>query len=200
MVAGVLCCLFPAMDDPVPAIIRFLVVNAAASCAAFAYQFGLLPLLHGYVALAAALGLILIPARTIRVRLYTAFYGLGFGVNCPNMVRLQQRPSINIAAFFNSYPALLPGLVIACGVTALVRSVGAEWTARRLIWSGWSDIITATRRPTGIEIKALMDRMVNRLGLASPPLAALCPHTSISGSNLQKNLRNGLNTVELQMV
>lgn len=198
MMAGVLCCIFSSMDDPVPAMRGFLIASLVAVAAAFAFEFGWMPLLHGYLPLAAALGLVLIPAGVFMARPSTMLLGMGFCVNLPNMLSLQGRLNLDFETFINSNIALITGLVIACGTTALVRSVGAEWSAHRLLRAGWSDVAAAARKPKGDDITGLLHRMVDRLGLIAPRLAAIPAGSYVAQSDVLKDLRNGLNTVELQ--
>ncbi|KQV81956.1 FUSC family protein [Rhizobium sp. Root1220] len=198
MMAGVLCCIFATMDDPAPAMLKFVYVAIITVLAAFLFEFGLMPLIHGYVALAAALGLVLVPAGVLMTRPSTALYGLGFCVNLPNMLGLQDRLSLDLASFINSNTAMVVGMVVACGTTMLVRSVGAEWAAHRLLRSGWIDIVAAARRPEGVDFTRLLYQMVDRFGLAAPKLAMIQAESAVARSDILRDLRNGLNTIELQ--
>ncbi len=198
MMAGVLCCIFATMDDPAPAMLKFLNVAIITAIVAFVFEFALMPLIHGYVPLAAALGLVLIPAGLMMTRPSVALYGLGFCVNFPNMLSLQDRLTLDPASFINSNSAMILGLVIACGTTALVRSVGAEWTVHRLLRSGWADIVAAARRPEGADFTGLLYRMVDRFGLAAPRLAMIPAEAAVAQTDILRDLRNGLNTLELQ--
>ncbi|MET0748400.1 MAG: FUSC family protein [Rhizobium sp.] len=198
MMAGVVCCLFAAMDDPTPAIRGFITASLAAVAAAFVLEFGVFPMLHSYWALAAALGFVLIPAGILMAKPKTMLLGLGFGVNLPNMLSLQGRLSMDLETFLNSNTALIIGLAIACGTTALVRSVGAEWSAHRLLRAGWRDIATVARRQKEGDITGLLHRMVDRLGLIAPRLAAFPASAAVAPNDVLKDLRSGLNTVDLQ--
>ncbi len=198
MMAGVVCCLFAALDDPTPAIRGFITASLAAVVASFVLQFGIFPMVYSYWALAAALGFFLIPAGILMAKPKTMLLGLGFGVNLPNMLSLQGRLSLDLQTFLNSNTALIIGLVIACCTTALVRSVGAEWSARRLLHAGWADIAAATRRRQNSDGSGLLHRMIDRLGLAAPRLASLPAGAMLSANDVLKDLRNGMNTVDLQ--
>jgi uncharacterized membrane protein YccC len=198
MMAGVLCCIFAAQDDPAPAMLKFLNVAMVTVFAAFVFEFGLMPFVHGYVPLAAALGLVLLPAGLLMTRPSLALYGMGFCVNFPNMLTLQGRLSLDLASFVNSNTAMILGMVIACGTTVLVRSVGAEWSVHRLLRSGWADIVTAARRPDGLDFSQLLYRMIDRLGLAAPRFAMIPAQSFVEEADILGDLRNGLNTIELQ--
>lgn len=198
MMAGVLCCIFSSMDDPAPMMIKFVNVAIVTVIAAFVFEYGLMPLIHSYVELAAVLGLLLVPAGLLMTRPSLALYGMGFCVNLPNMLTLQDRLNLDLASFVNSNAAMIIGMVIACGTTVLVRSVGAEWTAYRLLRSGWTDIVAAARRPEEVDFTKLLYRMVDRLGLVAPRLAMIPAGSAIAQTDILRDLRNGLNTLDLQ--
>jgi uncharacterized membrane protein YccC len=105
---------------------------------------------------------------------------------------------LDFTSFVNSNAALVLGLVIACGTTTLVRSVGAEWTAYRLLRSGWADIVAVARRPEGADVTGLLYRMVDRLGLVAPRIAMIPAESVVAQTDVLRDLRNGLNTIELQ--
>ena len=198
MMAGVVCCLFAAMDNPTPAIRGFITASFVALVASFVLQFGIFPMLHSYWELAAALGIVFIPAGILMAKPKTMLLGLGVGVNLPNMLSLQGRLSLDLESFLNTNTALFVGLSIACATTALVRNFGAEWSARRILEAGWVDIATAARRQKDGDITGLLHRMMDRLGLAAPRLAAFPAGAPVTPNDVLKDLRSGLNTVDLQ--
>jgi uncharacterized membrane protein YccC len=198
MMAGVVCCLFSTMDDPVPAIRGFLVASIFAVVAAFVLDFAILPVVTTFVPFAAALGLFLLPFGILMARPQTMLLGLGFCVNMPNMLSIQNRLSLDLTTFLNSNIALVIGLAIACGTTALVRSVDAEWSAYRLLRAGWADIAAVARNQRISDITVLLHQMVDRLGLIAPRLGAIPEGSHVLQSDMLKDLRNGLNTIGLQ--
>jgi len=198
MMAAVLCCLFASMDDPTPMIRKFLQVSLVAVLAAFVLTFGIMPLIHGYVSLVALLGICLLPAGVLMAKPQTLLYGLGFGVNLPNMLTLQDRLTLDFTSFINSNISLTVGVTIACGTTALVRSVGAEWSVQRLRRAGWRDIATVALRRQGDDVTGLLHRMLDRLGLVAPRLANMAAGSGNPRTDMLQDLRVGLDVVELQ--
>lgn len=198
MMAGVVCCLFSTMDDPVPAIRGFIVSSLVAVAAAFVLDFAILPVVTTFIPFVAALGLFLIPFGLLMARPQTMLLGLGFCVNMPNMLSIQNRLSLDLTTFLNSNISLVVGLAIACGTTALVRSVDAEWSAYRLLRAGWADIAAAARNQRMADITVLLHQMVDRLGLIAPRLGAIPEGSYVLQSDMLKDLRNGLNTIGLQ--
>jgi uncharacterized membrane protein YccC len=198
MMASVLCCLFASMDDPTPMIRKFLQVSLVAVVAAFVLTFAIMPLIHGYVSLVALLGICLLPAGVLMAKPQTLLYGLGFGVNLPNMLTLQDRLTLDFTSFVNSNISLVVGVTIACGTTALVRSVGSEWSVQRLRRAGWRDIAAVARRRQGDDVTGLLHRMLDRLGLVAPRLANLPSDAGSPRTDMLQDLRVGLDVVELQ--
>jgi uncharacterized membrane protein YccC len=127
-----------------------------------------------------------------------ALYGLGFCVNFPNMLALQDRLNLDLSSFLNSNLAMIVGMIVACGTTALVRSVGAEWSAYRVLRSGWADIVAVARKRDGPDFTRLLNRMVDRFGLVAPRLAMIPAESAVAQTDILRDLRNGLNTMELQ--
>lgn len=197
MMAGVVFCLFAGLDDPLPMMRQFLYASIAAMGVAFVIEFAALPLIHSYIPLAAILGLALFPAGILVAKPRTMLYGLAFGVNLPNMLSLQDRLNLDFETFINSNVALCFGLVLACVTIAIIRSVGAEWSAVRLLRAGWADIAAVARNPRGADVTPLLHRMVDRFGLAAPRLAAIQAGSDAVEADMLKDLRNGLNIVDL---
>jgi uncharacterized membrane protein YccC len=198
MMAGVLCSIFATMDDPAPMMIKFLYTSIIAVIAALVFEFAMFPLIRGYISLAASLGLILIPAGLLMTKPSLMIYGLGFCVNFCNMIALQDRLSPDMSSFLNSNLAMIVGLVVACGTTVLVRSVGAEWTAYRVLRAGWADIVAVARKSDAPDFARMLYRMVDRFGLVAPRLARVPKESAVAQNDILSDLRNGLNTMELQ--
>jgi uncharacterized membrane protein YccC len=109
----------------------------------------------------------------------------------------------NFESFINGAIALILGLTAALIVTKLIRSVGAAWSARRLLRAGWRDIAIAatiddgTGRPPH-DRSHLTGIMLDRLGLLMPRLAAVSPGADIAAADVLTDLRVGLNAIGLR--
>ncbi|MDF0545194.1 FUSC family protein [Sphingobium sp. H39-3-25] len=196
--AGVFCCIMATLDDPVPALRTFLLALLGAVAAAFVYEFALMPVLDGFAELALALGLFLIPAGVLMASPSHLLIGLALCVDLPFMLALQSQPSFDLEAFLNANIATVTGVLFAMVTLALVRSIGAEASARRLLRAGWTDIVALTRSASSPKISALTHRMTDRLGLLAPRLAVLPPNSDVLAHDLLKDLRVGLNIAEIQ--
>jgi uncharacterized membrane protein YccC len=107
-----------------------------------------------------------------------------------------------MVSFTNGMLPQIAGLVAAAVFTGILRSVGAGWTARRLLKAGWSELarLGNGERTT---LPAFSARMVDRIGLLAPRLAAAA--TQPNADDLQavdalRDLRIGLNMTLLQDV
>jgi uncharacterized membrane protein YccC len=112
--------------------------------------------------------------------------------------------SANMMSFSNMMLSQVLGLTVAAVTTRVVRTVGAAWTARRLLKAGWNELarLGQGERTTLPEFSA---RMVDRIGLLAPRLAQAAQLQSGLGQDLQatdalRDLRIGLNMTLLQQV
>ncbi len=201
MMAGIFCCIFATRDDPVPVMRKFSWLLLIVIAAAFIFEFALLPLTDGFLPLALALGLFLVPAGVLLVIPSQFLFGMVLCVNLPNMLMLQGHLTHDFTSFANTNLATVLGVVIAAMVTSIVRSVGAEWSVRRLVKAGWNDIVLATERRPGryrrVQMNNLLLRMIDRIGMMTPRLA-LIPKADVAKVDLLRDLRNGMNTIDLQ--
>lgn len=94
--SGVFCCLLAALDDPVPAMNKFLGVTIVCVVAAFCYSFAVLPMIDGFIPLVAALGLFLIPAGICLAVPSLAIVGMGLCINFPLLLTLQSKHTPDI--------------------------------------------------------------------------------------------------------
>ncbi|SHO66682.1 Uncharacterized membrane protein YccC [Pseudoxanthobacter soli DSM 19599] len=202
MMAGIFCCLFATMDDPVPVMKKFCWLLLPVTGAAFVFEFAVMPLVDGFLPLALILGLFLVPAGILLAIPSRFLVGMVLCVNLPYMLMLQSRATHDLGTFLNSNLATVVGIAAAACVTSLVRSVGAEWSARRLVRAGWSDIVAAAEGARSANraaaFDALLYRMLDRFGLLAPRLAAIPAGSDVAGTDLVRDLRNGLNIIDLR--
>ena len=83
-------------------------------------------------------------------------------------------------------------------MTALVRSVGAEWSARRLLRAGWRDLAQIPLWRTPQDRLVLAELLLDRIGLLVPRLAAVGAGNDLAASDALSDLRVGINMTELQ--
>jgi uncharacterized membrane protein YccC len=202
MMAGIFCCIFAGMDDPVPVMRKFNWLTLIVIAIAFVFQFALLPLVDGFIPLVLVLGLFFIPAGILLANPRQFLLGMALCVNLPNLITLQGHLTQDFTSFANANLATVLGVAIAAGVTSIVRSVGAEWSVRRLVRAGWKDLALVATLENGRRLRRqymnrLLLRMIDRVGMMTPRLA-LIPSSSLAQVDLMRDLRNGMNVIDLQ--
>ena len=196
--ASILCSVLATLDDAVPVIRKVLWMVLWASGAVFVYEFGILPVLDGFLALVCALGLFLIPVGVLLAIPARWLLGFQLSVLLIYMLQLHDRPAQDFAAFANSSTATFIGIFIAIATIGTVRSVGAEASVRRLLHAGWNSVITAaTARSSGVGDQ-MMHRMLDQVGLLVPRVAALPAGSDLQGNDLLRDLRVGLCVLKIQ--
>lgn len=193
--AAVACCFFAALDDPVPAMRRFGRISAVSVVIVLFYQFAVLPALDGFAMLAVALAPLLIVSGLMMTRPALAMAGTLTGVNVATLLAVQARYSGNFAAVLEGGIALVLGIGAAASIVAVVRSVGSDWSARRLLRAGWREIAVLAASPRGAaEPLSFAGRTMDRLSLIAPRLAVGADRAAL---DLLAELRLGLNIARL---
>lgn len=199
MMTGIFSSLFATKDDPVPAIRGMLKQILIVLIIAFVLQFCILPLVDGYLPLMLCLALVLIPAGIMMAIPSKFAMGMTMAVNLPNLLLIQSRLSGDFYNFININTAMILGIIIAAATASIVRSVGAEWSAFRLIRAGWFDIVDVAEKPTNTKAyNELLHRMLYRYGLIAPRYALIPVHSRVRQTDILKDIRVGLDTLELQ--
>ena len=196
-IGGVFCCILATMDDPVPAMRKFLPILFAAMAAAFVYTFAIMPLITGFLPLAAALGLFLIPAGICLAIPRLFLVGMGLCINFPFMLGLQARLNTDLVTFLDPNIATVLGVILAIVVCSLVRSVGAETSARRLLRAGWREIAASARRPA-FGRRRIPSRLIDISGLIAARRMAVPADSEILSGDPIRDLRAGANLIELR--
>jgi uncharacterized membrane protein YccC len=196
VIVAVACSFFAAQDDPAPAIALMLRNAVVATAGAAVYLFIILPRVETFPELA----LVLLPAGLIIGVLVSrpATFGTGMvmGAFGSTSLALGNGYAGNFAGYVNNAIALVLGVAAALVVTRLLRSVGAAWSAKRLLRAGWQDIAAAAadHRENRAHLTGIM---LDRLGLLMPRLAAVSPGADIAAADLLRDLRVGLNALAL---
>lgn len=197
---AVACSFFAAQDDPVPAIAQMLRNTMIAAVGAAIYTFAILPRVETFPELC----LVLLPAALVVGVLVSrpASFGTGMllGAVGSTILGLNNGYKSDIAGFINGAVALVIGVLAALAVTQLIRSIGAELSARRLLQGAWEDIATAAGKPTNLDRGTLSGAMLDRLGALMPRLASVSPSADVAAADLLRDLRVGLNVIELRRV
>ena len=187
---AVACCFFASQDDPTPAILQFMRWTAVAIIVDAIYLFAIMPAIDGFALLIAVLAPAFVFFGLLMARPARAPIGMALGVNGATLLALQGNYSADFPSFANGAVATILGMSAAAVITGLIRSVGADWSAWRLIRANWASLAEAALQRGRGDRAAVAGLMLDRIGLVAQRLARLSPE--------QADLRIGLNIVDLR--
>jgi uncharacterized membrane protein YccC len=196
--AAVVPSFFATQDNPLPGIRSFLIWSVVAVFVDMAYLFAILPAISDFEILIMVLAPPFLAFGLLAANPATAFIGLALAANGATLLALQSTYNADFTSFVNSGIALVLGMAVAGAVVAVMRTVGAEWSAGRLIRAGWASLADAAAGYGRQDRAAFAGLMLDRLGLAVPRLAASGPDGERRGAELLTDLRIGLNIVDLR--
>jgi uncharacterized membrane protein YccC len=197
MMCAVLCCFFSTQDDPVPFIKSFLHWTIYSIPVSALYLLVLLPAVHGFEALMLVCAPMFLVLGVLLARPATFGRAMPFLFGICGTLAMVDTHNADMMSFMNMMLSQVLGLTVAAVTTRVVRTVGAAWTARRLLKAGWSELarLGAGEKTTLPEFSA---RMVDRIGLLTPRLASAGGHQDLQARDALRDLRIGLNMTLLQ--
>lgn len=200
MMAAVMSCFFATQDDPVPFIKGFLTWTIYSIPVSAFYLLGVLPAIHSFemFVLAAAPAFLLLGVLIARPATFGKAMPFMFGI--AGTLALQDTHTADAASFINATLAQLAGLALAVLVISVFRSVGAGWTARRLLRAGWGELARMGDGRQVPSLPAFSARMVDRVALLTPRLAMAGPEHGLGAADALVDLRIGLNMAQLLAV
>jgi uncharacterized membrane protein YccC len=196
--SGVACCLFAAFDDPTPALKKLVVTAALGLLAVGIGLFGILPVANDFEILTLVLGAFFVPVGLLIAMPATQPLGTGLGFLTATFLSLQSAYAADFVSYADGSFAALLGVAGAAAITALIRSVGAEWSARRLLRANWRGLAAIPRHNAPQQRMVLSGLLLDRLGLLVPRLAAVGAGNDLAAVDALKDLRIGINMVDLQ--
>ena len=200
MLAAVTSCFFANQDDPVPAMKGFAMSAAVGVAGAVFHQFVLMPQVTSFEMVALALAPGLIFSGLLMAQPATVAIGTGAAVNGTMALALQSSYSADFPAMLNSGLAMLAGMWMATVCAALMRSLDSTWAAKRLHRQNRESLALAASgrgSESGLELAALM---LDRIGLMASRFAKLPPDGSADTGDRLREVRAGINVVELRRV
>jgi uncharacterized membrane protein YccC len=111
---------------------------------------------------------------------------------------LQETFRVDVEGFINGSLAQAGGFIAAALATRFLRSVGAEWSAYRLLRAGWRELAGLATPGAVPDRVGWVSRMLDRLGLLSPRLSMAEQGEPLDAADALRDLRIGLNVVDLQ--
>ncbi|RYF24890.1 MAG: FUSC family protein [Comamonadaceae bacterium] len=200
MMAAVFCCFFATMDDPVPAMHGFLKYTLWSIPISAVYVLVLMPGVQdfGMLVLVCAPTFLVLGGYMARPAHFMAAMAMLFGVS--GALALHDTANADLVSFANGMVGQVLGVVAAARVTRLVRSVGADWSARRIqraTWRELADMAAAPRLQDAGDAYAV--RMLDRIGLLAPRIAqAGGSLEGVIAADALQDLRMGADIVALQ--
>jgi uncharacterized membrane protein YccC len=198
--AAVFCSFFATQDDPAPAIANFLWYTIAGLPLVALYEFVILPACDGFPMLALALSPSLLVLGYFVANPKTFGKALPMALGLANGLALTDTFSADFAGFVNSNVAQIIGLTAALFVTRLFRSVGADWSAWRILREAWRHIAYVASANGAEDQTTFATVMLDRVGLFTQRLALIPKGHDLLTVDALKDLRVGINTQELQRV
>jgi uncharacterized membrane protein YccC len=200
MMGAILCCFFATQDDPVPFIKGFLKYTLYGIPIGALYVLVLLPSVHNIETLVLVCAPVFLLIGVYLGRPETFGIGMPLLFAVIGALSLQDTHNADLVSFTNSMLAQVLGLFLAATLTGVFRTVGAGWTARRLLRAGWSELArlgSGERVPSVPEFSA---RMVDRIAMLTPRLAHVSEQRDLMAADALVDLRIGLNMAQLQGV
>lgn len=172
MIAAVFCSFFAGMDDPAPSIYAFLKVLLLSLPLAALYVLVLMPLVVDLTTLALVcapaflvLGVYLGRPATFMKAMALLLSGV------IGTLSLHDTGQADFASFLNAMIGQVLGVAAAAVVTALVRSVSADWGARRIQRMTWRELGRLPRQADDAQARLHAARVLDRIGLLAPRIA-----------------------------
>ncbi len=193
MLAAVATSLFAAQDNPAPTIAVFTKAAAAAVLMAGLYVFAFLPRIHNLETLILLLAPAFLAFGLLISTPQTALIGVPLAVITATAMALQETYDADAAAFLNSGIALILGMGLAAGASAILITLGAEWGVWRISWANRATLAEAANTKTANEEALIAGLLLDRMLLLAPR-AAQAGHTM---PDVLRELRAGFNILDL---
>ncbi len=198
MLAGVFTALFAAAPDPLAPLRSFFVGTFIATLLGLLYGFVLLPRLDGYLEFAAAMAPMLL---LLGMLMQSPRYGgiavpLLLGLGSPVLVADQYIGGF--ASYMNGSLAQLTGILYAIVMIRLLSSTGAESAIRRTLRAGWVDIAERSNLMAPPDVRAWINRMLDRIAQLAPRLAMAGRSPGKPLYDALRDLRTGIAIGELR--
>ncbi|MES2188184.1 MAG: FUSC family protein [Pseudomonadota bacterium] len=200
MMAAVFCSFFATLDDPVPAIHGFLTATLWSVPLSAFYVLVAMPAVHDFGMLALVCAPVFLVLGCYAGRPTTTPTALAMIMGVAGTLALHDTATANLTSFINSTLAQLLGIAAAAQVTRLVRSVGADWSMRRIQRATRRDLAALAAGPGGdAPGDAYAARMLDRIALLAPRIAqaGITDEAAVARDAL-RDLRMGTDIAALQ--
>ena len=192
--AGVFCCLFAAMDNPVPAILNFGAATMSAMPLAGFYLFYVLPQIDGFYALVLVLSPALLIFGSLLPHPRYGLFALALLMGFCSTLALQETYTADFAHFLNTNLAQLVAMVVAAGMTAGLTTISKDVAIARLNRRMRRDLVALARASSPPDPLAALGRSTDQLALITQRLGA---DTDMATAGLRE-IRIAMNVVQIQ--
>jgi uncharacterized membrane protein YccC len=201
MMAAIFCCFFASMDDPVPAIHGFLTFTLWSVPISAVYVLFVLPAVRDFGMLVLACAPVFLVLGALMARPSTVLSAMPVLMGVATTLAMHDTANADLASFANSMIAQVVGVVVASRTTRLMRSIGADWSARRIQQATWrelADVAASPRQP--VQAAAQTVRLLDRIALIAPRVAQSGGKIDGLPADALRDLRLGTDIVTLQRV
>ena len=194
------CTLFASLDDPTPVQRGTLILLALCIPLVVIYQFFILPAIGGFELLCVALAFTLIPAGLLMAIPAYAPIGLALALAFCIEMSLQASYTADLASIVNSDSAFVVGGLAGLTVTRLMRVIGTQVSARRLMRATYRDLASLANGRALPTRDEWASRMLDRVALLlyRQPRFELRPQHEFADA--LEGLRLGVNIIETRSI
>lgn len=197
LLGGVFLALLSAMDNPILPLRGFMVGTMISSLIGLIYGYVIMPRVDGYVMLAAVMAPILLIGGSLMSSPRYGVIALASMLGLGSPVLLSSHFLNQFPVYVNGQIAMLVGVWFAILMVRLLHSAGAEAAIRRTIRAGWTDIATRSTQRGPPDVRAWINRMLDRVALLGPRLAARGEDQGKPFHDALRDLRTGVAVGEL---
>ncbi|CAN5388507.1 FUSC family protein [soil metagenome] len=172
LISGVCCALFANTDNAASLMRTFFYGSVFGIGLAGIYAYGIMPRITDFVPLIIMLSPVFLIAGGMLAIPRLGLLALGFLIGFINNVGLVDRYNGDFIFFLNGGIAQLAGILFAIGTIALFQAPGTGHGAARLLEAGWRDLARRSNLRRMPDIAGWNSRMLDRIGLLAPRLAA----------------------------
>jgi uncharacterized membrane protein YccC len=187
------------VDDPLPTFRNFYGLFLIVIAIHGIYLFGVLPRITTLEMLIAALMPTFLLFGWMAARPATARVGSILAIYISVQLALTESYSADFSLYANSSVALMLGVALTGVICGIVRLLGAEWIASRLLRSNWTTLVAVAERKSDQDPFALASLMQHRLALLAARITVV-PAEARSDAASLRQLRTALNVLDVRRV
>lgn len=198
MLAGVFTALFASAPDPLAPLRTFFVGTFIAVLLGMLYGFVLMPRLDGYLQFSATMAPMLLMLGMLMQSPRYAGVAMPMLLGLGSPVLVANEYVGGFASYINGGIAQLVGILYAIVMIRLLNSTGAQAAIRRTIRAGWGDIAERSNLMGPPDVRAWINRMLDRIAHLAPRLAMAGRSPGKPLYDALRDLRTGIAIGELR--